>query len=103
MRPLWWHLHPARLRRMYRRAGLLALTAIGAGAFYFALTSLSPWPPLLTLRHFAAFPTCNAARAVGLAPAYRGQPGYWSVHDEDDDGEACEPWVRHGRGWRKVY
>ncbi|HEY8277268.1 MAG TPA: excalibur calcium-binding domain-containing protein [Methyloceanibacter sp.] len=30
-------------------------------------------------------------RLVGLAPAYRGQPGYRASHDRDDDGIACEP------------
>ncbi|MDN5927768.1 MAG: excalibur calcium-binding domain-containing protein [Hyphomicrobiales bacterium] len=32
------------------------------------------------------------ARLVGLAPARRGRPGYWSRHDADSDGTACEPW-----------
>ena len=102
MRPLWWHLHPARLRRLYRLTGRLVLTAIGAGAVSFGLLNLSPWPPLLTLKHLAALPNCNAARAVGLAPANRGQPGYWPSHDRDGDGKACEPWVRYGRSWRKA-
>ena len=100
MRPLSWHLHPVRRRLYLRRACLLALTS---GALYLGLINLSPWPPLLTLRHFAAVFNCSAARAVGLAPAYRGQPGYWRTNDRDGDGEACEPWVRYGRSWRKVH
>ena len=34
---------------------------------------------------------CNAARAAGTAPIYRGEPGYRSDMDGDDDGIACEP------------
>ena len=37
------------------------------------------------------FPGCNAVRAAGLAPLYRGQPGYRPEMDGDDDGIACEP------------
>lgn len=43
-------------------------------------------------RHIAARPNCDAARAVNLAPAKRGEPGYWPSHDADDDRVACEPW-----------
>lgn len=41
--------------------------------------------------HFAAWPSCEAARAVGLDEAGRGEPGYWLSHDRDRDGIACEP------------
>ena len=34
---------------------------------------------------------CNDARAAGTAPIYRGEPGYRSNMDGDDDGIACEP------------
>ncbi|HEX8222244.1 MAG TPA: excalibur calcium-binding domain-containing protein [Allosphingosinicella sp.] len=34
---------------------------------------------------------CNEVRAAGLAPLYRGDPGYRSGMDGDDDGIACEP------------
>lgn len=35
---------------------------------------------------------CNAARAAGIAPMYRGDP-YYSPHmDGDGDGVACEPY-----------
>lgn len=55
----------------------------------------SPWPISVTLRHYAARPNCDAARTVGLAPAMRGQPGYWNHLDADNDGKSCEPY--HGR------
>ena len=32
----------------------------------------------------------KAAKAAGAAPLYRGQPGYRSALDGDDDGVACE-------------
>jgi hypothetical protein len=37
------------------------------------------------------YPGCDAARAAGAAPIYRGQPGYREEMDGDDDGIACEP------------
>jgi hypothetical protein len=36
------------------------------------------------------YPGCNAVRAAGKAPLYRGQPGYRPEMDGDDDGIACE-------------
>jgi len=38
------------------------------------------------------FSGCNEVRAAGLAPLYRGQPGYRPQMDGDDDGIACEPY-----------
>lgn len=35
---------------------------------------------------------CDAARAAGAAPLYRGQPGYRPQMDGDSDGVACEPY-----------
>lgn len=51
------------------------------------------WPLDTTLRHFAAAWNCSTARSVGLAPAHRGEPGYWTWLDPDSDGVSCEPWV----------
>lgn len=39
----------------------------------------------------APFPGCNAARAAGAAPVYRGDPGYGEHLDGDGDGIGCEP------------
>ena len=84
--------HARRIRRWRRRvvsaAPAIVLLASLLGGLFWA----SPWPPLPTVRHIAAVPNCAAARAVGLAPARRGQPGYWPQHDRDRDGWACEPW-----------
>jgi hypothetical protein len=38
----------------------------------------------------AYYANCTAARAAGAAPLYRGQPGYRSALDRDNDGVACE-------------
>ena len=38
------------------------------------------------------YPGCNAARAAGVAPLYRGEPGYRPEMDGDKDGIACEPY-----------
>ncbi len=88
------HLLPIRRSRRARHAvlpvvigmviGLVALTVLVAMA-------RSPWPLTTTLHHWEAAPNCDAARAVGLAPAKRGQPGYWPWLDRDGNGIACEP------------
>lgn len=64
------------------------------GGGYIGLAAASPWPVGVTVRHFLAARNCDMARAVDLAPAYRGAPGYWARNDADDDGIACEPWPR---------
>lgn len=35
---------------------------------------------------------CNEARAAGVTPLYRGDPGYGAHMDGDGDGVACEPY-----------
>ena len=37
-----------------------------------------------------AFRNCTEARAVGAAPVRRGDPGYGSHLDRDNDGVGCE-------------
>lgn len=41
-------------------------------------------------RSGGAFPNCSAARAAGAAPVRRGDPGYGSHLDRDNDGIGCE-------------
>lgn len=92
----------ASLRRFYRFAALTLLTAAGSFALVGGLMVLKPWTAIggsswtttMRAKHVAAYPNCAATRALGLAPAYRGQPGYWPQHDRDGDGVACEPWPR---------
>ena len=75
----------------YRWFKLTLLAGAVAVLGYSSLTEVKPGSFFMAVRHILAFPNCSAARAVGLAPARRGQPGYWSHHDRDDDGIACEP------------
>ncbi|WP_253608366.1 MULTISPECIES: excalibur calcium-binding domain-containing protein [unclassified Bradyrhizobium] len=75
-------------------AAVAAISAIAGAALCWAVLCQISWHPLLLFKHIAAFPNCAAARAVGLAPSRRGEPGYWSKHDADDDGVACENFRR---------
>ena len=81
---------PLRLNLNLRSRGsakIAAFAAIVAFAVVWGLGS-SPWPVMTTLRHIASAPNCGFARLVGLAPARRGEPGYWKRHDRDGDGIA---------------
>lgn len=51
---------------------------------------LTPWTAGVAARDVAAAINCDTAHAVGLAPARRGEPGYWPWLDHDKDGVACE-------------
>jgi hypothetical protein len=78
--------------RLPRWAWALMIPVCILGGAWLAMAAASPWPMSVTVRHLMAAPNCDAARVVGLAPAARGAPGYWSRHDADGDGIACEPW-----------
>jgi hypothetical protein len=47
-------------------------------------------PPRSTAPSKVFYPNCAAARAAGAAPIRRGEPGYASHLDRDNDGIACE-------------
>ncbi|WP_417481602.1 excalibur calcium-binding domain-containing protein [Maricaulis sp.] len=49
------------------------------------------------MRHYLASEGCYSASTVGLAPARRGEPGYWHKLDGDKDGISCELWTPDGR------
>lgn len=90
-----WHAARRAWWRHRSRIGLLVVAGAAiaaAGGFLLDVLVRSPWPADVTLRHYQARRNCDAARAVGLAPAYRGQPGYWQHLDADNDGIACEPY-----------
>ena len=86
--------HTSWRRNRSYAANLLMLSAITfwIGSSVYPLAE--KWPIGTVLKHIAAAPNCDAARAVGLAPALRGQPGYYDRHDADNDGTACEPYPR---------
>ncbi len=50
----------------------------------------APPPPPPTQAPSTSYNNCSEARADGAAPLYRGDPGYGSHLDRDDDGVACE-------------
>ena len=84
----------------FYRWALVILPIAAIGGFVLGWASMSsPWPLIPTLKHLASFPNCDTARALGVAPARRGEPGYWLRHDRDRDGIACEPWHRSRRGY----
>jgi hypothetical protein len=111
--------HERTMRRLqlYRRAvallpigaiALIAIIGLGAakylgwpgGSRFADPAGPSRWSAETTLRHHQARRNCDSARAVGLAPARRGEPGYWPHLDADDDGVSCEPWPSRGsRQW----
>lgn len=47
-------------------------------------------PRTTTQRAAKSYPNCAAARAAGVTPLHRGEPGYASHLDGDGDGIACE-------------
>jgi hypothetical protein len=52
---------------------------------------VTPVPPVQPPPPASAYyANCDAARAAGAAPLYRGQPGYRPGLDRDGDGIACE-------------
>lgn len=59
--------------------------ALGASSPGHAVASPSATPPVY-------FARCAEAWDAGVAPIYRGQPGYRPGLDGDDDGIACEPY-----------
>lgn len=92
---------PRRYRRRWRPsvpAVLIGVIIVGLGGTVLMLPQTHLADPAMRAmsvkdkaRHLLASPNCSAARLVGVAPAYRGEPGYWRNHDADHDGVACEP------------
>lgn len=88
-----------RLIRYLRTGAVLVLALVGALALAWGLSALkahsvpphpSTWSVSIQGKHMAASQGCDSAHAVGLAPAFRGRPGYWPHLDRDNDGIACE-------------
>jgi hypothetical protein len=49
------------------------------------------WPSQQIRLRTLYISSCAQARRIGLAPLYRGLPGYLAALDADRDGIACEP------------
>jgi Excalibur calcium-binding domain len=76
---------------------------LAAAATFVAVYAITPpgrsdasAPPLAsavqTVVSTTYYAGCNEARAAGVAPIYRRQPGYREGMDGDNDGIACEPY-----------
>lgn len=87
-------------RAAHTRAEALSLQRIGMSLLSFPFVAVtvavliyiftSPYRPTEALAHLIARIDCDAAQSMGLAPAYRGRPGYHLRNDVDGDGVACE-------------
>ena len=64
-----------------------AAAAAAAAAAEEAAAAAEEAPPPETSVYYE---NCTAARAAGAAPIMRGEPGYASKLDRDNDGIACE-------------
>ncbi len=82
--------------------GLIQLAALTfCGVYFYEPGGLSTPAQAERVQTFAQRPqssayyqNCDAARSAGVAPLYRGDPGYRSPLDRDNDGIACEPYRR---------
>ncbi len=74
-------------RRRKQHVGVAAKTG-GLALLVFAAGMVFTHAPKLPVY----YRNCAAARAAGVAPIRRGEPGYRKFLDADDDGVACEPY-----------
>lgn len=68
-----------------------SLPVVAAGTALGIYIRTSPYEPVPALQHIVALAGCEAAQAVGVAPAQIGEPGYHPRYDPDQNGVACEP------------
>ena len=66
------------------------LTFLALVMVYFALATTFPRIPTSAQDFKVYFADCNAARAAGMAPLYRGAPGYRPALDAAGTGVACD-------------
>ena len=72
-------------------AGAIAVGIAGAPVAHAAPSTTTPSPaPAPTTGSSVYYKNCAEACADGVAPIYRGQPGYRPGLDRDGDGIACE-------------
>ncbi|MFT4959011.1 MAG: hypothetical protein ACI92Z_000083 [Paracoccaceae bacterium] len=69
---------------------LLSIPVLAVSVAVSIYIRTSPYEPEQALAHLIARANCDAARSIGLAPAYRGGLGYHARNDADGDGVACE-------------
>lgn len=80
-------------RSSFSAVGALALVTVALLLLYIGWTSLQPGYSIGP-GFRGGFVNCSHMRALGLAPAARGELGYAPHLDRDNDGIACEPWPR---------
>jgi Excalibur calcium-binding domain len=79
----------------FRLVGAIAWGAVGImaiGCLIAAQSSRPKWTIATSLPVATYVANCSEARARGIAPIFRGQPGYRPALDADNDGVACEPY-----------
>lgn len=70
----------------------IAAAIVGAALLAIAAPVASASPVVAKQQDTSAYyKNCDAARAAGVAPLYRDDPGYREELDRDGDGIACEP------------
>jgi hypothetical protein len=70
-------------------AGAIAVGIAAAPVAHAAPSTTTP-SPAPTTGSSVYYKNCAEACAAGVAPIYRGQPGYRPGLDRDGDGIACE-------------
>jgi Excalibur calcium-binding domain len=89
----------ARQRESFAVQVISGCTLVGIASWTLAPQLISQWRTSSTspaeveaVERSIYYQGCDEARAAGVAPIYRGSPGYREGMDGDDDGIACEPY-----------
>jgi hypothetical protein len=67
-----------------------AAVAVPGGTAVVKPPTTKPAAPKTTKPAAVYYKNCDAVKAAGAAPLYRGEPGYRAGLDRDGDGVACE-------------
>jgi len=92
-----WQPPPPRLNRRLLLIGAAGLAASISGGWLLTAPAEPATPETRQVTTYYRY--CSDARAAGVAPLNRGDPGYRPELDADDDGIACEPYS--GRNTRR--
>lgn len=68
------------------------LAAVVTYVLYSWVWKSNLWPSEQVRSQAAYISDCASARRMGIAPLYKGFPGYRASLDRDGDGIACEPY-----------
>jgi hypothetical protein len=81
------------IRRSWDRIIVLAgAAAVATYLLYTWVWNSNLWPSTQVRFHASYIRDCASARSMGIAPLYKGFPGYRLDLDRDRDGIACEPY-----------